>query len=169
MPEPRVNPVYDEDYERFYGKLDYAGKRVLDIGADIGSTADFFLLRGARDVVAVEPNPSFYEELVKNAEKLGGIQPVKMRIESPDDLIHLYGRYNPDIVKMDCEGCEIHALFLNDNLFAIPIGYVVETHSASTTTQWLLKLMLTSYEIIDVDNWTAQVSMITALKKPLNT
>ena len=44
----RVRPIYDEDYDFQWGKIDYKGKTVLDLGADIGSTADFFLGKGLR-------------------------------------------------------------------------------------------------------------------------
>jgi hypothetical protein len=165
MTEHRLEPVYGEDYERFYGKLDYSGKRVLDIGADVGSTADFFLLKGAKDVIAVEPDEAFYKELVANAEKIDGLHPIKRSIEGPGDLAGLYELYSPDIVKMDCEGCEIHALALGDDAFTIPTGYVVETHSAPITTQWILKLLLLSYEIVSIDNWVEHVSIITALRR----
>ena len=52
-----------EDYNKMYGFLDYTNKKVIDIGADIGSTALFFLDKGANIVLAVEGNKERYKEL----------------------------------------------------------------------------------------------------------
>lgn len=40
-----------------YGRFDYQGKRVLDIGGHIGSFAVYAVARGAKKVVSVEPQP----------------------------------------------------------------------------------------------------------------
>ncbi|MFP3219762.1 MAG: FkbM family methyltransferase [Candidatus Marsarchaeota archaeon] len=53
---------------REYCWLDVKGKRVLDVGAFIGDTAVYFALKGARDVVAFEPYPFFYNFALKNVE-----------------------------------------------------------------------------------------------------
>ena len=44
------------------------GREVLDIGAYIGETALYFLAHGAKRVVAVEPHPAAYREMVENIE-----------------------------------------------------------------------------------------------------
>jgi FkbM family methyltransferase len=48
--------------------LDLRGREVLDIGAYIGDTALYFLAHGAKRVVAVEPHPAAYKEMMKNLE-----------------------------------------------------------------------------------------------------
>lgn len=48
--------LYEVFVEKIYG-TNYQGKRVLDIGAYRGETTLFFLLSGAKEVVAVEPLP----------------------------------------------------------------------------------------------------------------
>ena len=56
--------------ENFIGKqykwLDVEGKDVVDIGANIGDTAIYFALRGARHVYAFEPYPYSYNIATKN-------------------------------------------------------------------------------------------------------
>ena len=61
-----------EDYRQDYGMVDYAEKVVLDLGADVGSSADYFLRCGARRVVAVEGHPALYQELWKNSRAITG-------------------------------------------------------------------------------------------------
>ena len=43
-------------YRNEYGPLDVAGKTVIDVGASIGDTAIYFLIKGAKRVIAIEPN-----------------------------------------------------------------------------------------------------------------
>jgi hypothetical protein len=42
------------DYIWSYGSIDWKGKYVLDIGADIGSSALFFLMEGAKYIYLLE-------------------------------------------------------------------------------------------------------------------
>jgi FkbM family methyltransferase len=46
---------------------------VIDVGAFVGDTAMYFILKGARRVVAIEPLPANYEELLDNIH-LNGIE-----------------------------------------------------------------------------------------------
>ncbi|MFZ8788087.1 MAG: FkbM family methyltransferase [Acidilobaceae archaeon] len=49
-----------------YGSLKVNGKLVIDIGAFVGDSAIYFALRGARKVIAVEPHPEAYNEMLEN-------------------------------------------------------------------------------------------------------
>lgn len=60
-------PVYTHFFLDDYALLEVKNKDVLDIGANIGDSSVYFVLRGANHVYAVEPFPSAYEEAVKNA------------------------------------------------------------------------------------------------------
>jgi FkbM family methyltransferase len=46
--------------------VDVSGKVVIDVGAYIGDSTIYFLLRGADRVIAVEPNPVAYQEMLEN-------------------------------------------------------------------------------------------------------
>jgi len=52
-----------------YGQLDVKGKDVLDIGANIGDTAIYFALNGAKKVIAIEPFPFNYGLMLQNLSK----------------------------------------------------------------------------------------------------
>lgn len=59
---------YDDPYREIVKDQDIIGKQVVDIGAAVGDTAIYFILRGAKEVIAYEPHQSSYELAVKNIE-----------------------------------------------------------------------------------------------------
>lgn len=125
----RIPPVFDENYDKHYELNWWEGKRVLDIGADVGSTADYFLRKGAREVIAVEGSEGYYVKLVENSKRIANITPVLKWISCVDDIASLIAEYKPDLVKMDCEGCEAFLPDVNDSVVASVPEYVVETHT----------------------------------------
>jgi FkbM family methyltransferase len=58
-----------------YEGIDVNGKVVIDVGAFVGDTAMYFILRGARRVIAVEPHPGAYAEMLDNV-KLNNLERV---------------------------------------------------------------------------------------------
>ena len=109
-------------YNRHYGGKhgpDYTDKVVLDIGCAF-HTPDFFLEKGAGHVIAIDIDEKRMKEIILYAEKFGQVTPLVMGIKNHEQLIELYQKYTPDIVKIDCEGCEVvnisklswHAYFL---------------------------------------------------------
>jgi len=158
----RIVFSYPEDYERFYGKIDYKDKVVLDIGADYGSTADFFFCKGASKVIGVEGNKSIFDQLKKNAEYIPELFPIFLYVDNSKQISDLLEEYRPDIVKIDCEGCEIVFLDLSNEIFSIPESYVVETHTRKIENDFKNKLLENNYKIIYYDNWTGDVSVIIA-------
>jgi FkbM family methyltransferase len=107
---------------------------VVDIGAYVGDSAIYFALKGARRVVAVEPHPDAFAEMLENIKlnNLEGViipvnaglasKPGKIYIENVDavtavTLSELISRFGVDpndaVIKMDCEGCEFDVI-LND-------------------------------------------------------
>ncbi|WP_243668864.1 FkbM family methyltransferase [Vulcanisaeta sp. JCM 16161] len=63
-------------YNDRYGVVNFRGKDVVDVGAFIGDTAIYFIMRGANRVVAVEPHPKAFRELIRNVELNGLINRV---------------------------------------------------------------------------------------------
>lgn len=114
-------------HEAEYGGLDYRGALVLDIGADYGTTAEFFLDRGASRVLAVEASPEWRDRLVAWAH--GKPVTVLPGALGPDTA-HQIMEHRPDVVKCDCEGAEASLLDLPDDLLCAPSAWVMETHTA---------------------------------------
>lgn len=109
-----------------YGSLDYRGALVLDIGAEYGCTAEFFLERGARQVIACEKNPDWRARLEEWAEG----KPVTVHGEiTAANLPDIFSGCAPDTVKVDCEGCESLLLDMPDHLLRGPKAWIMETHT----------------------------------------
>jgi FkbM family methyltransferase len=64
--------VFDEE---LYKILHVASRVVIDVGAFVGDSAIYFALRGARRVIAIEPHPEAFKEMVENIRlnKLEGV------------------------------------------------------------------------------------------------
>lgn len=146
----RIPANFFENYDVEYGKLDYTNKIVLDVGADYGSTADFFLRKGAKKVIAVEGNETLYQRLAQNFESIREVVPIFLIVDNVEDVARLISTFKPDIIKIDCEGCELHFLELPNWIFSLPQSYVVETHSILLETMFIQKLVRNNYKILDV-------------------
>jgi len=137
-----------DDFDAMYGALDYRGAVVLDVGGYIGDTALWMLARGARFVHVYEP--VYWREAVLNLEgKPAAVYPyavwwdrrkLKISIEGPGTglrsgdievetvpITDVLETHNPDIVKMDCEGCELSLLLLDCELIR-RFRWVIEVH-----------------------------------------
>ena len=93
------------DYIWSYGSINWEGKSVLDIGADIGSSAIFFLSRGAKYVYLVEKEQAYK----KTYEELKQKYPILKNTYMVSSLVAANSSYF-DVLKMDCEGCELSLL-----------------------------------------------------------
>jgi hypothetical protein len=111
-----------------WGWIDVRDKTVLDVGADWGTTAEYFLEQGARLVVAVESDGLYFRQLAVLASERPGLVASHRKVTSKEDFRELFQLYAPDVVKVDCEGCECALLELDDAWFSRPALYAIETH-----------------------------------------
>ena len=136
-----------------YRDLDPRNKRVMDIGAFIGETSVYFASSGASEVHAFEP--IYYELVELNARANGFEKTIRVypygvyyerrkicvlpelgktgRLPGPKcfDTIPLeeaIKHISPDIVKMDCEGCEISILFTKCSTLRLVREWIIEIH-----------------------------------------
>jgi hypothetical protein len=114
--------------------LNVKDRVVVDVGAFVGDSAIYFVLKGARRVIAIEPHPGAFAEMLDNIRlnNLEGViipinaglasKPGKIYIENVGavpavtlgELINRFGIDPSDaVIKMDCEGCEFDVI-LND-------------------------------------------------------
>jgi FkbM family methyltransferase len=49
-----------------YALLDVKGKDIVDVGAFVGDSAVYFALRGAKRIIAIEPHPGAFAEMLDN-------------------------------------------------------------------------------------------------------
>jgi len=82
--------IYEVFEEEDYKFLDVQNKSVLDIGAFVGDSPIYFILKGAKKVYAVEPHPESYKEMLENI-KLNNMEdkiiPINMGISYEKDYI----------------------------------------------------------------------------------
>ena len=52
---------YWNEYDKFYNNIDYNNKVVIDIGADIGSSAMYFLQHGANHVYGFSLDKQYFK------------------------------------------------------------------------------------------------------------
>ena len=148
----RVKPWEDLDLETHWGWLDVRAKVVLDVGADYGSTADFFLSREAAGVIAVEGDPRQFRRLEALAKQRGSLTAVQKRIASVADWRDLLTTYTPQVVKADCEGGEYWLLDLDDKLFRQPEAWAVATINGGGATDGHVNV---THEPIPALGWPA--------------
>ncbi|ARQ96392.1 SAM-dependent methyltransferase [Sulfolobus islandicus rod-shaped virus 8] len=98
----KLECCYWHEFDYAYGKLQVENKTIIIIGNDCGSSALYFLLKGAKKIIGYEKsdelNKRFKEKVCKEFQIC--------------DKVEVYGEWtgkeypNADILVMDCEGCE---------------------------------------------------------------
>ena len=63
-----VYEIIEVFIDEIYGRFDFDGKTILDVGGFIGDSAIWFIHKGAKNVVVYEPNPILYTILKKNIQ-----------------------------------------------------------------------------------------------------
>lgn len=122
----RVPPLGNENYDWHWNYLSFKQKTILDLGADYGSTADYFLRNGGRKVVAVEGNENYAKKFSRLLGNDKRITYIHKWISSGKDIDLLISRFSPDIVKVDIEGEE---KFLLDVNVGEVNEWLIETHT----------------------------------------
>lgn len=123
--------------------ISYSGRHIIDIGGNVGDTALYFAKEGA-EVISFEPvrhlyelaeenvqiNPQYKDKITLVNKGVGGSKGTltfsdvsvngyvegnqyEMEIISISDLLNDYD-FTPDILKMDCEGCEFEVISKHD-------------------------------------------------------
>ena len=98
----KLECCYWHEFEQAYGKLEVKDKTITIVGNDCGSSALYFLLKGAKKIIGYEKsdelNKRFKEKVCKEFQIC--------------DKVEVYGEWNgnqypeTDVLVMDCEGCE---------------------------------------------------------------
>lgn len=94
-----------KEYLRYYSSINYRDKIIVDWGADIGSSAIFFLSKGASEVYCYEIDKSKIKKfnIVKD---LSEFKQFDLRNKIKYNIPNAKG----DILKMDIEGSEVKVL-----------------------------------------------------------
>ena len=85
-----ISDLFDFEEYKF---LNVQNKSVLDIGAFIGDSPIYFILKGAKKVYAIEPHPESYKEIIENI-KLNNMEdkiiPINIGINYEKDYVSIY-------------------------------------------------------------------------------
>ncbi len=122
-------------WEQFYAPVALKGRTVLDVGAGTGETAAFYFSKGAKKVVAIEPNPLAFN-LLKENTKMNS-----WNLDSINDVFRLEHLSIPhDFLKIDCEGGETILFNYEGSLGPC----VIESHSTGTTRELMSRFHFSS-------------------------
>ncbi|MGP8069934.1 MAG: hypothetical protein ACLP5V_08595 [Candidatus Bathyarchaeia archaeon] len=124
----KIPSPYFENYDYHWGFASFHNKTVLDIGADYGSTASYFLQNGARRVIAVESNPKLFSKLVAYFRGNQLVTTINLEVHEPHQIESLISKFKPDILKADCEGCELHLIKVEERALKTVPEFLIETH-----------------------------------------
>jgi len=112
-----IYEVFDNEDYKF---LNVQNKSVLDIGAFVGDSPIYFILKGAKKVYAIEPHPAAYKEMIENI-KLNNMEdkiiPINMGISYDNDYIFIpKGKVNIEgsLFRSEGNGIKIPAGKLSD-------------------------------------------------------
>ncbi|BDR92689.1 FkbM family methyltransferase [Vulcanisaeta souniana] len=143
------HPIAETFIDQVYSIAYVKNRVVVDVGAFVGDSPIYFVLKGAKKVYAIEPHPGACREMIENIA-LNNMQdkiiPINAALGSKSDIVKIadvgiemtistyhgsisngatevpmitleqliedYGA-EPDVLKMDCEGCEFDVI-MND-------------------------------------------------------
>ena len=137
---------------------DYKDKVILDIGAEVGTSAEFFLNRGAKFVWCVEGDQRLVNLGNSNIVRhyLGRAQMLPaMWIKTPWDfeqLFCMYGWEGPqkvNLIKIDIEGWECCMLSMNEDILAAQQEFIIDIHGKHLTKLIGAKLVKCGYKLLD--------------------
>lgn len=120
--------VGSENYNQHWPYIPVRGKVVLDFGADWGSTALYFLKKGAAVVVAVEADLGLYKKLEATSQNKN-IIPIYEYVNSPTQIESLINDVEPDICKFDIEGQEVNVMKMAPEVILKVPFWAFETHT----------------------------------------
>jgi|GEM_PF-4468942 len=75
---PRIRTLSEVFFIQNYAALEPAGERVLDLGANVGDTAIYFMCKGAKYVYALEPYPKNCRRALQNIQRNGMGEQIKV-------------------------------------------------------------------------------------------
>ena len=139
MPYPsNLNPdslPEGENYDIHWRHFVFKDKVILDIGADYGSTVQYFLSQGASKVIAVENDEVLYKALERNFLFSNQVIIIKQEISNETDLSKLIQKFSPNIIKMDIDFSEANLMRLSSYVLTKVSGWMIEVYDSILETK----------------------------------
>lgn len=146
MSATNIKPIYGEDYAHHW-PIEVKGKTVIDIGADYGSTAFYFMKKGALRVVCVEGNPALFKHLQANMRFLPNCVAVYKHLLSASDFADVL-QYPAEIVKVDVEGAEKHLLNVDPTVLQQHYEWIMEIHRMVNQNQMIAYFQQAGFDVV---------------------
>ena len=135
--------ITSEEPDNHWGFINFKDKIVLDLGCgkfhSTISTYDWFLQNGAKQVIGVDLGNETSEDI--NFIYSGG------EVNSKERLLKLLNEYNPQVIKSDIEGAEIHFKDI-ENLHSVK-EFAIEYHSADLKKMLLNRFAVWGFDYIE--------------------
>ena len=112
-----------------YSRLNVKDKVVIDRGAYRGETAEYFLEKGAKRVIAFEPNMDNYNDIKDNEFIDKSFVP--LREDTVDSILS-----RGECIKCDCEGAERYILNASPETMAKISEIIIEVHDNIDSDMW---------------------------------
>ena len=96
---------YYPECERFYSGLDVAGKIVIDVGCDFGTTPMYFLRKGAKFVMGFSMDSQYFYDVGYIHYNVNDDPNVLLEFIQKRQQMKTIASL-PFVLKSDCEGCE---------------------------------------------------------------
>jgi SAM-dependent methyltransferase len=135
--------ITSEEPDNHWGFMNFKDKIVLDLGCgkfhSTISTYDWFLQNGAKQVIGVDLGNETSEDI--NFIYSGG------EVNSKERLLKLINEYNPEVIKSDIEGAEIHFKDI-ENLHNVK-EFAIEYHSADLKNMLINRFNVWGFDYIE--------------------
>jgi FkbM family methyltransferase len=122
--------MYHSIFEIFeygdYDALNVSGRDVVDVGAFIGDSSIYFALKGAKRVIAIEPHPGAYAEMLENI-RLNNLEGVIVPLNA--GLASKPGKIRVERVNEEEATGTFHRFSEAGEVDAVTLGEIVERYS----------------------------------------
>jgi len=163
-------------YEKIYGIIDYQDKTVLDLGADVGSTADYFLQKGALVVFAVEADVVRFAQLKTNIRAIlkdpqfETVKPTYATVDNAELLAGYFFLMRPDVVKYDLDApggkyFERLLLELPENCLRLVPEYLVEIHTRPMARKLFDYFKIYGFKLVKDNLWAYPNTSVAYFKR----
>jgi FkbM family methyltransferase len=133
------------DYSE-YKSLSVKDRVVVDVGAFVGDSAIYFALRGARKVIAIEPHPEAYREMLENIT-LNKLEDVIVPINA--GLASRHGRIRIERVDVERTAITYHRPGKCDGeIMALCLGELISKYSIDSNAVLKMDCQGCEYDIV---------------------
>jgi FkbM family methyltransferase len=129
-----------------YNSLSVKDRIVVDVGAFVGDSAIYFALKGARKVIAIEPHPEAYEEMLENI-RLNKLEDVIVPINA--GLASRHGRIRIESVDIERTAITYHRPSkCNGEVMALCLSELISKYNIDSNAALKLDCQGCEYDII---------------------